>query len=157
MSIRWSAASATSGHHLVNTRRISCCCCPWGTGVTFGLGERSNRRPVLSGPTPSGRRRWHCEIFARQGFTQENPRKRTKIHTALFSSFILPIICDNWSFIIFFDLKFNQPNKTKNIKCIIFSKSIIDYLLFCNYLTLPCIDFCNSGVSSNILRRNCDI
>ena len=109
---------------------------------------------VGAGRTRTRRRRRHCGIFARQGSTQENPRKRTKIHTALFSSFILLIICDNWIFIVFFNIK---PSNTKNIKCIIFSKSIIDYLFNCNCLTLLCIDFCNSGVSSNILRRNCDI
>ena len=49
-----------------------------------------------------------------------------------------------------------QPaNQAKRNMLLYFSKSIIDYLI--NYLTRPCIDFCNADVSSNILRRNCDI
>ena len=59
--------------------------------VVANPGNRDRVRPG------SGRRKRHCGIFIRRGFRPENPRKLTKNHTALLSSFSKPIKCDNWS------------------------------------------------------------
>ena len=53
------------------------------------------------------------EFFARQGFRQESPRKRIKIHTALLSSFILLMKCDHWSFHGFLYYKNQQANQAQ--------------------------------------------
>ena len=109
-----------------------------------GMSGNSKTRDttVWDGAKQGGRRRRrHCGIFARQGFIQENPRKRIKIHTALLSSFILLIICDNWSFIVFFNIKFNQPSKTKKYIYLSFSIGAIDDLHFFVFWCLfnPCL------------------
>ena len=61
------------------------------------------------------RRRRHCGFFVCRVFHPEKQRKRINIHTALFSSLLLLIKCDNWILMYSFNIQFNQSSKTTQI------------------------------------------